>query len=222
MGSVLSSEGSRDQKVLDDPNPSYDCAVCLEVLNRPMRTRCGHVFCQTCIKASLRNNSYACPYCRTHLPSEGTLAVDIIKKMKTSFQNCEECEEKICLSEMRAHMNNCQQYISKYGPLEEMGKTPCREETFTCPFCPVKLDEDELVQHCFTFHSAEGRLVVCPICRMVPGGDSSYNSTFQRHLQTRHSIYYENYIDINIVEEALIERVLDLSLIHYMRHSNRS
>ncbi|XP_077348741.1 E3 ubiquitin-protein ligase RNF125 [Lithobates pipiens] len=224
MGSVLSSEGSREHKApaIEDPNPNYDCAVCLEVLNRPMRTRCGHVFCHTCIKASLRNNAYACPYCRTHLSSEGTLAVDIMKKMKTVFQNCEECEEKICLSEMRAHMNRCQQYITKYGPLEELGKTPCRVLRYTCPYCPVEVDEEGLVQHCLNFHNTEERLVVCPVCHLVPGGDPSYDSSFLKHLYTRHSMYFENYIDLNIVEEALIERVIDLSLIHYMRHSNRS
>ncbi|XP_041423794.1 E3 ubiquitin-protein ligase RNF125 isoform X2 [Xenopus laevis] len=189
MGSILSSEANREAKSrsLSEQDPNFDCAVCLEVLNRPMRTRCGHVFCQTCIKASLRNNTYTCPYCRTHLSSEGTLAVDIMKKMKTVFQNCEECEEKVCLSDMRAHLNMCEQYITKYGRLEELGRTTCREEMFACPFCQLEFDEDGLVQHCFTYHSTENRLV-----------------------------------DINIVEEALIERVLDLSLIHYMRHTNRS
>ncbi|KAG8570951.1 hypothetical protein GDO81_011482 [Engystomops pustulosus] len=222
MGSILSSD--RDQKTfnIDETNPNYDCAVCLEVLNRPTRTRCGHVFCQSCIKASLRNNAYACPYCRTHLSSEGTLAVDIMKKMKTVFQNCEECEEKICLSEMRAHLNMCQQYITKYGPLEELGKIQIREETYACPFCSEEMDEDELVQHCFASHNTETQLVRCPICHLMPGGDPSYNSSFLSHLHARHSIYYENYIDINIVEEALIERVLDLSMLHFMRHSNRT
>ncbi|XP_072267379.1 E3 ubiquitin-protein ligase RNF125 [Pyxicephalus adspersus] len=224
MGSVLSNDGSRDHKALamEDPNPSYDCAVCLEVLNRPMRTRCGHVFCHTCIKASLRRNAYACPYCRTHLSSEGTPAVDIVKKMKTVFQNCEECEKRICLSEMRAHLNMCQQYITKYGPLVELGKTPCRVDTYICPFCPEELDEEGLVQHCFAYHNDEERRVVCPICHLVPGGDPSYNSNFLKHLHERHSEYYDNYVDINIVEEALIERVLDLSMIHYIRHTDRS
>ncbi|KAE8598656.1 hypothetical protein XENTR_v10016894 [Xenopus tropicalis] len=198
MGSILSSEANREAKsrslTEQEPDPNFDCAVCLEVLNRPMRTRCGHVFCQTCIKASLRNNTYACPYCRTHLSSEGTLAVDIMKKMKTVFQNCEECEEKVCLSDMRAHLNMCEQYITKYGPLEELGRTTCRDEMFACPFCHLEFDEDGLVQHCFTYHSTESRLVVCPICRLMPGGDSSYTMSFLRHLHARHSIYYENYI----------------------------
>ncbi|XP_069813760.1 E3 ubiquitin-protein ligase RNF125 [Dendropsophus ebraccatus] len=222
MGSILSSDREHKAIADDEPNPSYDCAVCLEVLNRPTRTRCGHVFCQTCIKASLRNNGYVCPYCRSHLSSEGSFAGDIVKKMKNSYQNCEECEEKICVSEMRAHLNMCQPYLNKYGPLEELGKTPVREPIYACPFCPEELDEDNLVQHCFSDHITESRLVMCPICRLMPGGDPSYDSSFLKHLHARHSIYYENYIDINIVEEALIERVLDLSLIHFMRHSNRS
>ncbi|XP_069587354.1 E3 ubiquitin-protein ligase RNF125 [Ranitomeya imitator] len=222
MGSVLSSDRDHKEDPKEDPNASYDCAVCLEVLNRPTRTRCGHVFCYSCIKASLSNNADACPYCRAPLCTAGTLAVDIMKKMKTVFQNCEGCEEKICLSEMRAHLNKCQPYISKYGPLVELGKIACREETYVCPFCPEELEEDELVHHCFIFHPSESRLVTCPICRLRPGGDSSYNSSFHKHLQTRHSIYYENYIDINIVEEAIIERVIDLSLIHFMSPSDTS
>ncbi|XP_075069569.1 E3 ubiquitin-protein ligase RNF125 [Mixophyes fleayi] len=222
MGSILSTDGSKEHKNLavEDPNPSYDCAVCLEVLNRPTRTRCGHVFCHTCIEASLRNNAYACPYCRTQLSSEGTPAVDIVKKMKTVFQNCEECEQKICLSEMRSHLNMCQQYIAKYGPLEELGTITYREEIFTCPFCPMQLEEDDLAQHCFTYHSEENRLVVCPICHLMPGGDLSYTSSFLKHLNARHSVYYEDYIDINIMEEGLIERVLDISVIQYVRHSD--
>ncbi|XP_075440872.1 E3 ubiquitin-protein ligase RNF125 isoform X3 [Ascaphus truei] len=201
--------------------------------------RCGHA----ADMSSLRSNTYACPYCRTHLSSEGTPAVDIVKKMKTVFQNCEECAKKVCLSDMRAHLNMCEQYVTKYGPLEELARTPCRDDMFVCPFCHVELDEDSLVQHCLMYHSSENRLVVCPICRLTPGGDSSYTMSFVKHLHERHSIYYDNYIqrrghgqdededglhrgsqtrDINVVEEALIERVLDLSLMHYMRHSNRS
>ncbi|KAM4688102.1 E3 ubiquitin-protein ligase RNF125 [Discoglossus pictus] len=223
MGSILSNESNRESNSHhEDPNPNFDCAVCLEVLSRPTRTRCGHVFCHTCIKASLRNNSYACPYCRSRLSSEGTPAADIIKKMKTVFQKCEECEEKVCLSDMRAHLNMCQRYLRKYGPLVELGKTSCREDLFACPFCHAELDEDGLVQHCFTYHSTENRLVVCPICRLMPGGDSSYTTSFVKHLHARHSVDYENYIDINIVDEAIIERVLDFSLLQYIRHSDRT
>ncbi|KAM8967628.1 E3 ubiquitin-protein ligase RNF125 [Pelodytes ibericus] len=226
MGSTLSCEGSREPNTrilpADEPNPSFDCAVCLEVLSQPMRTRCGHVFCHTCIKASLRNNTYACPYCRTHLSSEGTPALDIMEKMKTVFQNCEECKEKVCLSNMRAHLNMCEQYLTKYGPLVELGNTPCRKDMYPCPFCQEELNEDGLVQHCLEYHSTERRQVTCPICHLIPGGDASYRRSFIKHLHVRHSTYYDNFIDIDIVEEVVVERVIDFSLIHWLRRSNRT
>uniref|UniRef100_A0A8C3I8U2 Ring finger protein 125 n=1 Tax=Chrysemys picta bellii TaxID=8478 RepID=A0A8C3I8U2_CHRPI len=58
----------------------------------------------------------------------------------------------------------------------------------------------------------------CPICRLIPGGDPSYFSrNFIRHLQLRHTFNHEDYIDINIVEEALIENILYQSFLEYMQ-----
>lgn len=55
MGSVLSSDGGKSvpaaappraperRRAPELPVTSFDCSVCLEVLHRPVRTRCGHV-----------------------------------------------------------------------------------------------------------------------------------------------------------------------------------
>ncbi|XP_078543488.1 E3 ubiquitin-protein ligase RNF125 isoform X1 [Lissotriton helveticus] len=232
IGSVARGKEEAEPPVLSypplgdsgEPEPSaFYCSVCLEVLCRPVRTRCGHVFCRSCLAASVQSNSYACPYCRAHLSAEGAPAADIIKKMKTVFQNCEECKQKVCLSDMRDHLNMCEDYLKKYGPLQELGNCLASECFYACPYCQpvVELDEDGLVQHCLSNHGTERRLVVCPICQLIPGGDPSYMSTLAKHLHDRHSLYYEDYIDISIVEEALIERVLDLSVLQYARHTNR-
>uniref|UniRef100_A0A8C5PAD6 RING-type E3 ubiquitin transferase n=1 Tax=Leptobrachium leishanense TaxID=445787 RepID=A0A8C5PAD6_9ANUR len=224
--SVFNSELNRDgggQAVPGtDPDPNFTCAVCLQVLDRPTRTRCGHVFCNRCIKASLRTNTYACPYCRTQLVSEGNLAFDIMKKMKTVFQNCEECDKKVCLSDMRAHLNKCELYVMKYGPQEEIGKRQCRDDVYPCPFCHVELDAEGLVEHCFNNHSRETTPVMCPICHLMPGGDVSYRRGFLKHLYNRHSTFYENYLDIDVVEDIVVERVIDISFIQWMRPSHRS
>ncbi|XP_029447048.1 E3 ubiquitin-protein ligase RNF125-like isoform X2 [Rhinatrema bivittatum] len=193
MGSVLSGE-SRAAAAAPQGDPCFDCAICLQVLYQPVRTRCGHVFCHDCIARSLSNSMNACPYCRTHLSSEGTPASDIVKKMKTVYQNCEECAEKVCLSEMRDHFNICQIYIEKYGQLEELVKAASSTSRYTCPYCHEELDEDRLMDHCLAYHGAERRLVMCPICRLMPGGDPSYMRSFLRHLHFRHADHYEDYI----------------------------
>ncbi|XP_027702913.1 E3 ubiquitin-protein ligase RNF125-like isoform X2 [Vombatus ursinus] len=230
MGSALSSDSGRAapaaratpsalprRSEVELPITSFDCSVCLEVLHQPIRTRCGHVFCRSCISTSLRNSKWTCPYCRAYLPSEGVPATDIMKKMKAIYQNCTECNTQVCLSEMRAHIRSCQKYIEKYGPLQELGEvTRCM-----CPFCEKELDEDGLLNHCLTSHRSERRPVFCPLCHFIPNGDSSNTSdSLIRHLQIRHTMFYDEFIDFNILEEALIRRVLDRSLLEYMNHSN--
>ncbi|KAJ7338782.1 hypothetical protein JRQ81_012684 [Phrynocephalus forsythii] len=139
--------------------------------------------------------------------------------MKNIYQNCTECETQVCLSEMRAHLRTCDQYIEKYGPLQEVTYPETR---YPCPLCQYELDETNLLDHFLTYHRSERRAVYCPICRFLSGdGPSYYSRSFIRHLQLRHSFYYEDYIDINIVEEVLIERVLDRSFLEYV-HVNSS
>ncbi|XP_025928618.1 E3 ubiquitin-protein ligase RNF125 [Apteryx rowi] len=171
-------------------------------------------FCHSCISTSLKNNAWTCPYCRAYLSSEGIPATDIAKKMKSIYRNCTECETQVCLSEMRAHLRTCEQYIKKYGPLQEPGDAITR---YSCPFCQCEVDEDDLMDHCLTYHRSETRAVYCPICHLTPGRDPAYCSrNFIRHLQLRHTFYYEDCIDINVVEEILTERVLDRSFLEYV------
>ncbi|XP_048363272.1 E3 ubiquitin-protein ligase RNF125 [Sphaerodactylus townsendi] len=241
MGAVWSSEG---REVVSNPNarghqegtqfsrplgrareeeaqkqiPSFDCSICLEVLHQPVRTRCGHVFCHSCIATSLRNNTWTCPYCRAHLHSEGIPATDVTKMMANIYQNCTECDTEVCLSEMRAHLRTCVHYIEKYGPLQEVQHPITR---YPCPFCENELDENDLLDHYLTYHRSESRAVYCPVCRLLPDGDQSYySSNFIRHLELRHTFYYEDYIDINIVEEALIGRVLNQTFSEYVHVNN--
>ncbi|XP_055091173.2 E3 ubiquitin-protein ligase RNF125 isoform X1 [Symphalangus syndactylus] len=171
MGSVLSSDSGKSAPASATPRAlerrgypelpvtSFDCAVCLEVLHQPVRTRCGHVFCRSCIATSLKNNKWTCPYCRAYLPSEGVPATDVAKRMKSEYENCTECDTLVCLSEMRAHIRTCQKYIDKYGPLQELEETAAR---CVCPFCQRELDKDSLLDHYITHHRSEWRPVNCP------------------------------------------------------------
>uniref|UniRef100_A0A8C4JAZ0 RING-type E3 ubiquitin transferase n=1 Tax=Dromaius novaehollandiae TaxID=8790 RepID=A0A8C4JAZ0_DRONO len=109
-------------------------------------------FCHSCISTSLKNNAWTCPYCRAYLSSEGIPATDIAKKMKIIYQNCTECETQVCLSEMRAHLRTCEEYLKKYGPLQEPGDAVTR---YSCPFCQCEVDEDDLMDHCLTYHRSE-------------------------------------------------------------------
>lgn len=175
-------------------------------------------FCRSCIATSIKNHKWTCPYCRAYLPSEGVPATDIAKRMKSEYQNCTECGTLVCLSDMRTHIRTCEKYVDKYGPLQELGETTTR---CVCPFCQKELEEDCLLDHCITYHRSERRPVFCPLCHLLPNeSPSTFNGSLIRHLQVSHTLFYDDFIDFDIIEEALIRRVLDRSLLEYVNHSN--
>uniref|UniRef100_A0A0D9XA03 RING-type domain-containing protein n=1 Tax=Leersia perrieri TaxID=77586 RepID=A0A0D9XA03_9ORYZ len=46
--------------------PIFTCPVCLNKLEQPSTTKCGHIFCESCIKQSIKAQK-KCPTCRTSL-----------------------------------------------------------------------------------------------------------------------------------------------------------
>ena len=45
------------------PDPNLVCSICLNVFSHPVRTACGHVFCQACLQSWLPQKAQ-CPECR--------------------------------------------------------------------------------------------------------------------------------------------------------------
>mmetsp|Transcript_31970 Transcript_31970/g.33204 ORF Transcript_31970/g.33204 Transcript_31970/m.33204 type:complete len:333 (-) Transcript_31970:48-1046(-) len=68
--SITEKEGSTDTKDKEGKQSSkpmfseLECLLCLEVVNSPTTTFCGHVFCWKCITDYLQENP-KCPKCRT-------------------------------------------------------------------------------------------------------------------------------------------------------------
>ena len=61
-----------------------DCPICLEVFKDPIKTKCGHKFCSTCLEKSLYYDPY-CPICKKPLrsivgkqPPNGTMSYQVI------------------------------------------------------------------------------------------------------------------------------------------------
>ncbi|KAF0898167.1 hypothetical protein E2562_001814 [Oryza meyeriana var. granulata] len=50
--------------------PTFMCPVCLNKLEQPSTTNCGHIFCENCIKASIKAQK-KCPTCRKSLGMKG-------------------------------------------------------------------------------------------------------------------------------------------------------
>lgn len=54
--------------------PTFNCPVCMGPLVEEMSTKCGHIFCKACIKASIAAQG-KCPTCRRKLAMKDTIRV---------------------------------------------------------------------------------------------------------------------------------------------------
>ena len=63
---TLDEYGQVNPDMPEVPPDVFDCAICLQALNRPMKTQCDHYFCRDCI-AQWTSQSGNCPLCRTRL-----------------------------------------------------------------------------------------------------------------------------------------------------------
>ncbi|CAN4102085.1 unnamed protein product [Withania somnifera] len=54
--------------------PTFNCPVCMGPLVEEMSTKCGHIFCKACIKASIATQG-KCPTCRRKIGIKDTIRV---------------------------------------------------------------------------------------------------------------------------------------------------
>eukprot|EP01125_Pyxidicula_operculata_P017431 TRINITY_DN6106_c0_g1_i3.p1 TRINITY_DN6106_c0_g1~~TRINITY_DN6106_c0_g1_i3.p1 ORF type:complete len:174 (+),score=3.62 TRINITY_DN6106_c0_g1_i3:24-545(+) len=135
--------------LFDPPLDSdYVCTICINVLNRPVQTICGHSFCNDCI-STYRKLSESCPICRENL-GNGSVFPDkkTERQISSKIVNCpnRECKEKTdygnifkhldtCMYEIVECTQNCKMKIER-GILEE-------HITHTCPKTKVKCEFDK-------------------------------------------------------------------------------
>ncbi len=70
---------------IDEPSTMDEesCAICMDCLDKPTLTSCGHMFCYDCIKMCL-NNVKKCPMCKQDL--EGKELIKIISENKNTVE----------------------------------------------------------------------------------------------------------------------------------------
>ncbi|CAH2303273.1 E3 ubiquitin- ligase RNF114 [Pelobates cultripes] len=151
-----------------DPMDRFMCPICLEVLETPIRVKCGHVFCSTCLHQCMKQKNPLCGVCRCPL-IPGRKEAELERQMETTETSCKGCSRKMFISQLRAHAATCSKYenyvmegiksVTKEQPPN--AKNVPNRFTFVCPYCKEhNLDQDGLVDHCRKYHFSDPTPVV--------------------------------------------------------------
>jgi SNF2 family DNA or RNA helicase len=63
------------EKMKSEDKIEDNCAICLDCIDKPTLTACGHLFCYTCLKMCL-DNKKLCPLCKTNLEGKDILVMN--------------------------------------------------------------------------------------------------------------------------------------------------
>jgi DNA repair protein RAD5 len=66
------------EKMKSEEKIEDNCAICLDPINNPTLTACGHLFCYDCLKMCL-DNKKLCPLCKTNLEGKDILVMNMKK-----------------------------------------------------------------------------------------------------------------------------------------------
>ncbi|KAJ1453625.1 hypothetical protein M885DRAFT_523872 [Pelagophyceae sp. CCMP2097] len=111
---------------------AYECGICLEVLELPVKVPCGHDFCRECIESVVKRatcaNGVACPLCRKNF-YDGVKKEAVLKpskearhKMKKVHGACH-CGSSVPLDQLREHLRRCGAAAGCYAPRAALGHT---------------------------------------------------------------------------------------------------
>ncbi|CAL8238716.1 unnamed protein product [Lota lota] len=87
----------------------FSCSICLDVLNSPVTTPCGHNFCRTCITTCWDGQvQYKCPVCNKLFQTRPDLQVNtFISEMVDQFRSSVRVKEQPCVEPAEVPCDVC-------------------------------------------------------------------------------------------------------------------
>ncbi|XP_048059812.1 E3 ubiquitin/ISG15 ligase TRIM25-like [Megalobrama amblycephala] len=128
-----------------DPEGPLNCPICLNLLQDPVTTSCGHSFCRDCINKfwdlEVHRGVYSCPTCRKRFNkrpalSKSKVLADILERMKQeapagpgdvtcdvckgrkvkAIKSCLVCMASYCRTHLRPHLES--EALKKHEPVK--------------------------------------------------------------------------------------------------------
>lgn len=118
-----------------DPESRYECPICINWLNEPVLTSCGHRFCKSCLNDWLRNKRRWCPIDNEEITGDQDIFPDNytrreIEQIKLKCPNAKMgCDLIASPIEVERHRYNCPHRLAEEIETEER-----------CPFSVIKCD----------------------------------------------------------------------------------
>ncbi|RXN26473.1 TNF receptor-associated factor 6 [Labeo rohita] len=125
----------------------YECPICLMGLRSAVQTPCGHRFCNSCIKKSIRDTGQKCPVDNEVLLEEQLFPDNFAKREILSLTvRCPNagCSDKMELRQLEKHSSQCK-FATVQCPqclesvrkshLDEHKSQQCLQRLLTCPDC---------------------------------------------------------------------------------------
>uniref|UniRef100_A0A9J8DC89 TNF receptor-associated factor n=1 Tax=Cyprinus carpio carpio TaxID=630221 RepID=A0A9J8DC89_CYPCA len=141
----------------------YECPICLMGLRSAVQTPCGHRFCNSCIKKSIRDTGQKCPVDNEVLLEEQLFPDNFAKREILSLTvRCPNvgCSDKMELRQLEIHEQICPfaNTVCEYCEMELIRDqlalhcdTDCLKAPVACTFstfgCREKMPRNELAQH---------------------------------------------------------------------------
>ncbi|UKK03014.2 RING-type E3 ubiquitin transferase [Theileria orientalis] len=70
-------EGKKKENVKEESekkkNTNFECNICFDDVNEPVVTRCGHLFCWSCLLSWMNRRNYQCPICQAGISRENVI-----------------------------------------------------------------------------------------------------------------------------------------------------
>ena len=142
--------GGYDASFIQAVDEDNTCPICTLAVRDPVQTDCGHPFCNSCLRQTLRGTTLTCPVCRSHLSASQIYPNRLQKRQVLSLKikcdryqkGCEwtgELRERedhaaVCLYFRVPCERNCGKLVMRKDVVEHNERRCCKR-TVECEHC---------------------------------------------------------------------------------------